>query len=224
MWICLLKSPQFPQNHSKRRKNLTLPFHLSSLLINTTDLLEKLLDGDLNTTDLDVDITAHAEPDLSCHPKNLWDLPCKALRFVDNYTNRINLYPYTWQVVANLRSGNNLTLGLPNNYKSYHLQIANSIDITPVEVDYIWQWKLATESTLVEQNDLPYRLSLRRHRMKTLTQLWKLEFSVHRGSFAKLCVWKFLKDLPSLELVNVHVDELTTSQVDRLRLRRMKLW
>lgn len=51
--------------------------------------------------------------------------------------------------------------------------------------------------------------------MKTLTQLWKLEFSVHRGSFAKLCVWKFLKDLPSLELVNVHVDELTTSQVDR---------
>lgn len=137
------------------------------------------------------------------------------MSFMDHRGNRIEMYPVIGSVLAYPRSGKSLILGIPDGYKKYHLQIPNSINLSPAEVDYIYQWKMAAEITILEQNDLPYRLSMRQHKMKAMTQLWRLEFSVHQGTFAKLMVSKFLKRMPAIELISVHVEGLTAGQIGR---------
>lgn len=120
-------------------------------------------------------------------------------------------------VLAQPISGNNLILGIPDNYKIYHLEIPNSINVTDPEVDYIYQWTNAAEISIVEQNDLPYRLTMRPHKMKAMTQLWSLQFHVNQGTYAKLRVPKFMKHLPVIELIIVHVDGLSEDQIERFR-------
>lgn len=185
------------------------------MIIDTTDLYEQLQEGAINIIDKAVQISAGAEADLSTELKLFWNLPCRSLRFSDARGNRVDMDPSEATAVAYFRSGHNLTLGLPDTYKKYTLFIQNSVNFTAAEVEYIFRWKNAAELTLVEDNNLPYRLTLRRNRLRHLTQLWSLRFSVNPGTFAKLAVWKLLKGFPALEAVDVNVDALDAKQIDR---------
>lgn len=71
--------------------------------------------------------------------------------------------------------------------------------------------------------DLSYRLTLRRYKMKAMTQLWRLQFSLHEATYQKFTVATFLKWLPALELVCVDVKALDAEQIDRFIENQGKL-
>lgn len=145
-------------------------------------------------------------------------MPCHLLRFADVHGNSIEMYPAEGKVIAELRHGENLILGLPVNYKKYILHIPNSLNITAAEVDYIYRWKNIAELSISEGErvpDLAYRMTLRPSKMKAMTQLWSLRFSLHQGIYEKFSVAKFLKHLPAIELISVDVKELKAGQIDR---------
>lgn len=129
--------------------------------------------------------------------------------------NRIEMNPSEGSVSATFRSGDGLIYGIPANYKRYYLEIPNTINVTSAEVDYIFQWKNAMELEISEENELPYRLALRFYKMTAMKQLWKFQFRIHRGSFAKLSIVRFLDRLPALEDLTIIADGLSMSQIGR---------
>lgn len=193
-------------------------FPIPSVRIDTTDLYEKFQNGDLNIIDKIVDITADAEPDLAVEPRLLWNVPCKLLRLADHSGNRIEMRPADGYLNAYLQSGDDLLLGIPSNYKKYHLEFPNAINVTAAEVDYVYQWTNAAEISIIEGGkvpDLAHRLTLRKSRMRGMRQLWKLHFKLHASAVRKLSVAKLLSNLPTLEVVSVDVTGLGLGQIDR---------
>lgn len=128
------------------------------------------------------------------------------------------MHPADGFLFARLQSGDDLLLGIPNNYKQYHLEIPNALNVTQAEVDYVYQWTNAAEISIIERAELPdlgHRLTLRRSRMRAMRQLWKFHFSFHERALQKFAVAKLLRNLPSLEVVSVDVKGLGTGQIDR---------
>lgn len=165
--------------------------------------------------DKEVVITAGAEANISTELKLFWNVPCRRLKFLDTRGNRVDLMPSDGAAIAYFRSGYNLTMGLPETYKNYSLHIRNSVSLSIAELDYIYRWTNVGALTLIDENDLPHRLTLRPYKMRGMSRLWFLRFSVNQGTFAKLAVWKFLKGLPALEVLQINVNALNLSQIKR---------
>lgn len=181
-------------------------------------MYDKLLSGKLFKAMLDteVDIYGDADPDLTAEPKLLWNAPCRVVRFTDCRGNRVIMNPLEGSVSAVLRSGWDLLLGLPDNYKNYSIQIPNSVNITPTEIDYIFEWKQAAEITVLDVNDLPYRLALRPHKMKSMHLLWCLQISLNPSTFDSLSLATYFRHLPALELIRiVHTNDLHHYHIER---------
>lgn len=163
---------------------------------------EQFKSGDIGKGYDVVRIESTAHPHILLEPKYFWNASSREIHFSDADGNRIALYPKWQAVLTFLRSGENLTLGIPTNYKDYRIMSVNEAKISLSDLDNILQWKNAIRLDISDRSDVPYLLSQRINELKAMEQLKLISLYIDRNSFQRLCVKPFLVELKSVESVN----------------------
>lgn len=133
-------------------------------------------------------------------------------RFTDG-DNKITIYPYKKEVNAAFFSGENLTFGIPTNYRVYSLKFDNTARIIAEDIDNILKWQDATTLHISDNCDLAYDLSQRIDEMKEMRNLEQLGLSIQRKSYSYLNLELILLNLPALEYVTLNATQLTDAEL-----------
>lgn len=159
-----------------------------------------------------------AHPTIMLLPKQFWNASFKSVEFFDARDNEALIQPSIKDVLATFRDGANLTLGLPDSYANYRLQVHGSLsELSTADFNYIVQWKHIKELTIFDYfsyiSDAAYVLSQHVDKLAKCKQLTKIFLVLKRESFDKLQVKRFLKQLPALKMIQFLTTELEAEQI-----------
>lgn len=68
-------------------------------------------------------------------------------------------------------------------------------------------------------NDFVYMLAEQGPKLKVLSELWRLEFSVNQSSYSQLKLKHFIDNLPALDTIELNVYGLDKPRIDFFFLR-----
>lgn len=135
------------------------------------------------------------------------------MNFHDGQGNQIAIYP-TWQsVVATFHAGANLTLGIPNNYQTYHLLFDGESSFTKTDLDYILEWKETRSLSINSEDDIALKLFQRIDEFKQMEHLERFFVYIQRHSYKDIKVGKFLEQFKSLKLAQFSCFSLGSGEI-----------
>lgn len=158
---------------------------------------------------------AGAHPDILSLPKLFANATeFSSIDFVDERYNVIRLQPQVRFVIAELESGEDLILSLPESYRIYMIRLSVHATATEADLDYIVQWHQAEVLQISDafNSDVAYGLSQRLEQMKEMTQLKDIRLNVHRHSYKSLSVRSFLEQLPWLRTASFYKNFLSIEE------------
>lgn len=173
------------------------------------DLKSGQLAGDFDA--ITVRPTAHS--DILSEPKHLSTEPYESIGFLDGHGNQITIYPAWKSALAIFNDGENLTLGLPQNYEAYHFLFGDGAYCTSDDLQYILQWQHAKSLAIHDNNDVAWRLLQRIDNTNEMVHLEQLFLSLNRETYKNIKFPVILERLPSLKLVQFFGDRLNRTEI-----------
>lgn len=183
-------------------------------VINTPQLYENLRKGQIDVHNQSIVVEAGAHPLPASQPKHFQDAPYFMMRFNDFDGNRISIYPTLRLLYASLRFGQYLTRGMPNTYKDYYIRFRDNAIVTTDDISHILQWTGVRSLFLFDKSNLAFELSQRIEEMKEMSELVELTLSIQRESYIMLQVRTFMRQLPSLQKLNLSVEALKEEEIE----------
>lgn len=114
---------------------------------------------------------------------------------------------------ASFSTGENLTLGLPDNYNEYNIVYYNKTIATNADIDYMLQWKSAVRLEIWGVPSISWALSKRIDEMRDMKHLQRLAFNINAKDRI-LDVRPFLEKLPSLKSVSFYGPSMTDVELE----------
>lgn len=175
--------------------------------INTPDLYEKFVSGLIGTGYQDVYILPGAHPNIMSLPKLFSsNTSFDRYRFEDQHDNVVTVNT-VGVVVAHLKNGVNLTLGLPSDYTQYHIFISNRTSLSSDDYDYIINWRDIVYLELIDStNDIALDLYKRLEDLKHWQKLIIFKLKLLVASYDKMEVGKFVQQIPSVALLDFNIN------------------
>lgn len=176
------------------------------LKIDTPELYQNFVSGLIGSGYQAIFILPGSHPNIMSLPKLFsGNTSYDSFRFEDEYDNVVTV-DTIGVVKAKLKNGKNLTLGLPNDYEQYHISIFNTTLLSTHDYDYIIQWKNVVYLELLDNtNDIAYDLFERVAELKYWKKLLTFKVKLQVTSYQKLEVATFLKQIPSILLLDFEI-------------------
>lgn len=196
-------------------------------MIDTPEQYEQLINSDIGSRYSRIIIMEKAHPTILLLPKQFWNASYKSVEFIDGRDNEALIQPSIKDVSGTFQNGDNLTLGLPDNYESYRLLVQGPVsELSTADFEYIVQWKHMKELTIFDYysfvSDGAYGLSQHIDKLAKCKHLRKLFLVLKPVSYDKLQVKVFLKQLKALETIQFLTTELESGDIEKF-IRRQKI-
>lgn len=170
------------------------------LQINTTLQYDALRTGKIGPGSDIVIVHPAAQMSVLSEPRYFWCVPF-TMKFRDGKGSEVVINPKEQTVHATYRSGRGWTYGLPLIFKEYTVDFIGQASADGSDIHSILEWTHTNRLVIDDENDVTFSLFERLHEMKASHQLMHVKLNVHRRTYTKLQVKKFLETLTALESI-----------------------
>lgn len=177
--------------------------------------MEQLQNGEIGSGYNHISIVSGAHPNILELPRQFANATAFAIiDFVDERNNAVRLEPQARLVIAELESGEDLLLGLPQAYRIYIMRLSSNAVATDADLDFIVQWKNAEVLQISDgpNSNVAYGLLERLDQMKEMHQLKDIKLNIQRQSYRELDVRSFLEQLQALKLARFYKSYLNKDE------------
>lgn len=177
--------------------------------------MNQFQDGEIGNDFNHISIVAGAHPNILNLPKFFANATAYSIiDFVDEEKNAVRLEPKARLVIADLESGKNLLLGLPDNYRIYIVRLSSNATATNEDLDYIVQWINAEMLQISDasNSNVSYGLLQRLDKMQDMKQLKDIMLNIQRDSYKELNIKLFLNRLPTLKSARFYKNYLNKDE------------
>lgn len=150
-------------------------------------------------------------------PKNFSNARNDEITFheVDVRFNKVVLRPKAREVDAYFNMGLNLTLGLPADFKVYHLNFWYVSALTHHDLDYIVTWQNAASIIIDDGAGAALGLLQRIGAMQAMDSLSFLKLQINEHSMGQMELGPFFRNIPSLKRIEFTFERIIPEQVVR---------
>lgn len=188
------------------------------LRIDTPELLSQYINGHIGPGYSSVYFFPGAHPNIMSLPKLVASIGNVEYRFEDEHDNVVTLDPYKG-VTGIFRKGNSLTLGLPNNHRTYTIFLQKATTLSSDDYTYISQWKSMKTFELIDDASAAYALLQRLNELKSLDLAYiRLKLNLH--SYKQLQLKPIYDQWPAIGGVAFYLGMLSREQADEFIQRQ----
>lgn len=191
------------------------------LKIDTPELFSQFVNGHIGPDYSSVYFFPGAHPNIMSLPKlvaSIGDVEYVEYRFEDEHDNVVTLHPYKG-VTGIFRKGNSLTLGLPNNYRTYAIFLQKATTLSSDDYKYISQWKSMRSFELIDDANAACALLQQLDALKSL-DLAHIRLKLNLHSYKQLKMKPIYDQWPAIGRVAFHLGMLSREQVDEFIQRQ----